>query len=155
MKEMNRTPAGAALSASALNLFRVASSLLTEGNRLVANIGLTSARWQVLGTIVSAENPQPVAWLARDMGMNRQNVQRLINELEKEGLVEFVQNPHHKRAYLVVLTENGRKAFSHAMALEAPWMNRLAEGISLEDIHTMNHVLKILRSRLNEEVTEE
>ncbi|WP_340622388.1 MarR family winged helix-turn-helix transcriptional regulator [Xenorhabdus siamensis] len=155
MKKMSRTPAGAALSASALNLFRVASSLLAEGNRLVANIGLTSARWQVLGTMVSAESPQPVAWLARDMGMNRQNVQRLINGLEKEGLVEFAQNPHHKRAYLVVLTESGRKAFSHAMALESPWVNQLAEGISLEDIHTMNRVLKILRSRLSEEVIEE
>ena len=29
-----------------------------------------------MGTIVAAERPQPVAWLARDLGANRQNVQR-------------------------------------------------------------------------------
>jgi hypothetical protein len=35
---------------------------------------LTSARWQILGAIISAERPQPVAWIARDLGANRQNV---------------------------------------------------------------------------------
>jgi len=46
---------------------------LSAGDRLVAGLGLTSARWQILDAIASAEHPQPVAWLARDMGANRQN----------------------------------------------------------------------------------
>jgi hypothetical protein len=61
-------------------------------------LGLTSARWQILGAIVAAERPQPVAWLARNLGANRQNVQRIINDLHKEGLVAFEPNPHHRRA---------------------------------------------------------
>jgi DNA-binding MarR family transcriptional regulator len=48
---------------------------------------LTRARWQILGTIVAADRPQPVAWLARDLGANRQNVQRIVDDLAKEGLV--------------------------------------------------------------------
>ena len=51
------------------------------GDRLVADLGLTSARWQILGAVVTAERPQPVAWLARDLGANRQNVQRIVNDL--------------------------------------------------------------------------
>ncbi|MBC8943703.1 MULTISPECIES: hypothetical protein [Xenorhabdus] len=78
----------------------------------------------------------------------------LLNE-NPEPPVIVISIARLTNPYLVVLTENGRKAFSHAMALEAPWMNQLAEGISLEDIHTMNRVLKILRNRLNEEVIEE
>ncbi|RXM21951.1 MarR family transcriptional regulator, partial [Citrobacter sp. AAK_AS5] len=86
---MRRTPAGEALSDLVLDLFRLNSRLLTAGDRLVARHGLTSARWQVLGAIVAAERAQPVAWLARDLGANRQNVQRIINDLQRDGVVAF------------------------------------------------------------------
>jgi len=104
-----------------LDLFRLNSLLLTAGDRLVARLGLTSARWQILGAIVAADRPQPVAWLARNLGANRQNVQRIINDLHKEGLVAFEANPHHRRAQLVVLTDKGRQTFDAAMRLQAPW----------------------------------
>ena len=86
-----------------------------EGRSARRGLGLTSARWQVLGPMVAAERPQPVAWLARDTGANRQNVQRIINDLQKDALVEFEMNPHHRRAQLVVLTDKGRRAFEAAM----------------------------------------
>src|SRR3954469_21039384 len=128
MKKLKRTPAGDAVSTLVLDLFRVNSLLLTAGDRLVAELGLTSARWQILGAIVAAERPQPVAWLARDLGANRQNVQRIVNDLHAEGLVAFEVNPHHRRAQLVVLTDKGRRAFDAAMALQMPWANSLSEG---------------------------
>src|ERR671915_433794 len=110
MAKSKRTPAGEALSRLMLELFRVNSLILTAGDRLVSPLGLTSARWQILGAIVAAEHPQPVAWLARNLGANRQNVQRIINDLSGEGLVAFDTNPHHRRAQLVVLTDKGRQA---------------------------------------------
>ena len=124
--------------------------MLTAGDRLVARLGLTSARWQILGAIVAAERPQPVAWLARDLGANRQNVQRIINDLHKEGLVAFEANPHHRRAQLVVLTDKGKKAFDAAMRLQAPWVNELTEGLRVEDIATTRSVMTALRKRLED-----
>src|SRR5215471_4471588 len=105
MRKTKRTAAGEALTNLFLDLFRVTSLLLTAGDRLVAPLRLTSSRWQILGAITYAERPQPVAWLARDLGANRQNVQRIVNDLHKEGLVTFEVNPHHRRAQLVTLTE--------------------------------------------------
>ncbi len=105
MRKVKRTPAGEALTDLMLDLFRATSLILTAGDRLVAPLGLTSARWQILGAIGSAERPQPVSWLARDLGANRQNVQRIINDLHKDGLVALEANPHHRRAQLVVLTK--------------------------------------------------
>ena len=87
-----RTAVGTALTDLMLDLFRLNSRLLAAGDRLVAGLGLTSARWQVLGTVVAADMPQPVAWLARDMGANRQNVQRIVNDLARDGLVAFAPN---------------------------------------------------------------
>jgi DNA-binding MarR family transcriptional regulator len=151
MPNDKHTTAGAALSAVILDLFRVSNRLLVEGDRLVAPLGLTSARWQVLGTIIAAGTPQPVSWLARDMGGNRQNVQRIVNDLAKEGWIEFADNPHHRRASLVVLTEAGRRVFDSAMALEAPWMNHLAEGFALSDIEKLAGMLSALRSKLEQD----
>jgi DNA-binding MarR family transcriptional regulator len=148
MHDHKRTSAGAALSDLVLDLFRLNSRLLTAGDRLVAGLGLTSARWQILGTIVAADRPQPVAWLARDMGANRQNVQRIVNDLAKEGLVAFGPNPHHRRAQLVVLTDKGTQAYAAAMRLQAPWINGLADGLVVEDMKTAHRVIGALQKKL-------
>lgn len=132
----------------ALDLFRLNNRMLAAGDRLVADIGLTSARWQVLGTIVAAEQPQPVAWLARNMGANRQNVQRIVNDLANDGLVVFAPNPHHRRASLVLLTDTGKKAFEAAMRLQAPWFNELAKGLRAKDIETTRSVIVAVRTKL-------
>ena len=148
MRKQTRTPAGEALTNLMLDLFRLNSLILTAGDRLVAPLGLTSARWQILGAIVAAEHPQPVAWLARDLGANRQNVQRIVNDLQKEGLVAFEPNPHHRRAQLVVLTDKGKDAFSAAMDLQTPWVNQLSEGLTVKDLQTMHRTIVALRGRL-------
>jgi DNA-binding MarR family transcriptional regulator len=151
MKKPNHTPAGRAMTDLVLELFRASARMITAGDRLVAEIGLTSARWQLLGTIVNADRAQPVSWIARDMGANRQNVQRIVNDLVKDGLLEFQPNPHHRRAQLVVLTDAGREAFERAMKLQAPWINTLSEGLDVDDIQTTHNVLNQLRNRLEDD----
>src|SRR5262245_63994761 len=148
MRKSKRTLAGDALTNLMLDLFRLNSRLLAAGDRLVARLGLTSARWQILGAIIAAERPQPVAWLARDLGANRQNVQRIINDLQKDGLVAFEANPHHRRAQLVVLTDKGSQTFDAAMRLQHPWVNGLADGLSIKDIETARRVMAALQKKL-------
>jgi DNA-binding MarR family transcriptional regulator len=148
MRKTRRTPAGDALTSLILDLFRLNNRLLTAGDRLVARLGLTSARWQILGAIVAAERPQPVAWLARDLGANRQNVQRIANDLQKDGLVAFAANPHHRRAQLVVLTDNGRRTYEAAMELQAPWIDSLSDGLLVKDMETVRRVMTAVRKKL-------
>ena len=148
MSKTKRTPVGEALTDVVLDLFRLNSLLLTAGDRLVAGLGLTSARWQILGAMVAADRPQPVAWLARDMGANRQNVQRIINDLHKEGLVAFEANPHHRRSQHVLLTDKGKQTFDAAMRLQVPWINSLSDGLSIKDVETFRRVIASLRQRL-------
>ena len=148
MNKNKHTPAGRAATDLVLELFRLNNRMLAAGDRLVAGLGLTSARWQVLGTIVATGRSQPVAWLARDMGANRQNVQRIVNDLEQEGLVEYQPNPHHRRAQLVVLTAAGQKAFDEAMRLQAPWINKLTDGLRVADMETTHKIITALRRRL-------
>src|ERR1700736_6674436 len=143
-----RTPAGAAVSELIVAIFRLNGRLLVSGDRLVANLGLTSARWQVLGAIAYSPTPEPVARLARNMGLNRQGVQRIVGELCAEGFVELKDNPHHRSAKLVVMTDKGLKAYDAALRAQAPWVNMLGEGFDPKSIEAAARVLDALRQRL-------
>lgn len=145
MYSTSLTDAARAFESFVLDVFRLSGRLGAAGDRLVAELGLTSASWQILGSVVESATPQPVAWIARDLGAHRQSVQRLVNDLERDGLVEYRPNPHHRRAHLVVVTERGRTAFARAMEASTPWVNHIAEGLTAQDIATAIRVLRTVR----------
>ena len=78
------TPEGAELTRAILAIFRLNGSLLRAGDELVKDLGVSSARWQVLGAI--DDGPLPVARIARDLGFQRQGVQPTVNRLVRDGL---------------------------------------------------------------------
>jgi DNA-binding MarR family transcriptional regulator len=86
------------------------------------------------------------------MGLNRQGVQRIVNEMREDGLVELRPNPHHRRAHLVALTNRGEEAFAAASRLQAPWVNALAKGISAEELAKTRGLLSTLCERLGQEL---
>ena len=149
-KGATHTPAGAAVTELILDTFRLNGLLLEAGDRLVSDTGLTSARWQVLGAIALAPMPLPVAHLARNMGLSRQAVQRLANEMARDGLVRFAPNPHHERAKLVLLTAAGQAAYATATERQVPWANALAKGLPVAAINAARATLAALRERLSE-----
>lgn len=133
-----------------LEVFRLNARLLAGGDDLVAPLGLSSARWQVLGVIAGSTEDKPVAHIARAMGLQRQGVQRIVNELSEDGFVVFRENPHHRRAQLVILTDKGRTAYSAAMRRREPWVEKMVSGISKEDISLALMVLSTIRKRIDE-----
>ncbi|SRR6266436_4492797 len=131
-----------------VSVFRLNGALIDTGNRLVADIGLTSAWWQVLGALDLSPVPLPVAHIARNMGLSRQAVQRVADLLAEKDLVRFAANPHHQRAKLVVLTAQGRVAVKDAEKRQRPWARDLMAGLSLERIATALDVLTHMNRHL-------
>jgi DNA-binding MarR family transcriptional regulator len=142
------TPQAAALTELILEVFRLNGRLLAVGDGLAEPVGLTSARWQVLGAMALAVAPQPVANIARNMGLTRQAVQRTVNELAAEGFVTLDANPHHRRAKLVVLTPKGQAAFDAVSRVQIPWANGLARGLATTEVMAVAKLLKTLTTRL-------
>ena len=143
------TAAGAVLTELILETFRLNGRLLAAGDRLTGDLGLTSARWQVVGAIEEA--PLPVAQIARNMGLTRQAVQRLANVLAGEGLVSFEENPNHRRAQLVRLTPEGRAALEEVSRRQVEWSNRHAKGLPVKEIEQALRVLRTFREGLEAE----
>nr|WP_298682173.1 MarR family transcriptional regulator [uncultured Dongia sp.] len=132
-----------------LETFRLNGRLLLSGDALVADISLSSARWQVLGAIALSPVPLPVAHIARNMGLSRQAVQRLVREMVVDGLLQLGLNPHHRRAQLVLLTVRGKSAYAAAMKRQGPWADRLAAGLTTKQLTAASAVLRALRQRLD------
>jgi DNA-binding MarR family transcriptional regulator len=60
--------------------------------------------------------PLTVPQIAQMRPTSRQRMQRLADELAAEGLVEFVDNPRHRRSKLVRLTRKGHARYSELSA---------------------------------------
>ncbi len=131
-----------------LETFRLNGRLLAAGDRLVADLGLTSARWQVLGAVAFADPPGPIAQIARAMGLTRQNVRRIVGELVEAGLLRLEDNPHHRRAALVRFTPAGEALFAAASARQAPWVAGLAGDLDPAALGAALSVLREMRARL-------
>ena len=144
-----RTAEATALTELILETFRLNGCLLAAGDRLTADLGLTSARWQILGAI--DDRPRSVAQIARLMGLTRQAVQRIANVLVEEGFADFADNPEHKRAKLVRLTARGRAALDQIDRRQAEWSSRLAAGFRTPILQAALAVLKACRRRLEAE----
>src|SRR5712691_7177860 len=148
MPRMTEAHAEALVTELILEVFRLNGRLLADGDRLVADLGLTSARWQVIGAVALAAAPMPVAWIARNMGLTRQAVQRIVNELAEEGVLALDENPHHRRAKLVVLTDRGTKLYRAVETRRVPWARALAADSSPRRLAAALATLRELRERL-------
>ncbi len=137
-----------ALTSLVLDVFRLNGALLAAGDALVAELGLTSARWQVLGAIAFSPVPLPVAHIARNMGLTRQAVQRSVDEMRADDLVRLEPNPHHRRAMLVTMTEQGEAAYRAASERQARWADALGAGLPVESLEAAGALLRDLQLRL-------
>ena len=132
-----------------LSTFRLNGALVQAGDELIRDLGVTSAQWQVLGAI--SVGPLPVAQIARDLGRKRQGVQPTVDRLAESGFVEFHDNPNHRRAKLVVLSEKGREVLDEISARQETWVNALAEDLSERGLRQMLSLGEAILDRLHEE----
>ena len=143
-----RTYGGEKATEVILSTFRANGLLLAAGDRLAAEHGLTSARWQVLGAIALAQRPLTVPQIARRMGLTRQAVHTTVDRLAADGLAELVPNEDHRRSQLVSVTELGRVRYQAVDEAQAAWVNQLAAGLRRSELETTARVLGDLCTRL-------
>lgn len=141
-----RTPQGEEMSRLVWDILQTANRLTDSGNRLSAPFGLTAARWQVMGAIT--RESLTIAEIARRLSQTRQGVQRLADELVRDGLAAYSPNPRHLRAKLLAPTTRGVTSYRELMEAQAKWLNALSADLRVEDIAAARGVLVKLNSGL-------
>ncbi|WP_304455585.1 MarR family winged helix-turn-helix transcriptional regulator [Nocardiopsis sp. YSL2] len=129
-----------------MGVFRLNGQILAVAEELARAGGLTAARWQVLGAVLS--EPQPVSAIARRFGTSRQSVQRIADVLVEQGLCEYRPNPAHSRAKLLRPTDAGLAAVrrigpGHARFADALVAEMGVEGAqeALAALHSLSRAL--------------
>ena len=122
-------------------VFQANGGIKANGDRLVADLGLTASLWQVLDALERSEGEQTVAEIARLMGLRRQSVQRSADILHEQQFVDFVDNPAHKRAQLVRLTAAGRQALTVIHERDLQSIDDIVNCLGAENILSMKRSL--------------
>lgn len=122
---------------------------MTIGEKTTKPLGQSSARWQVLGR---AEFPgQTVARMARDMGLARQSVQRVVNALRGDGLVKLEGIPGDRRTSRVALTRTGEEVLAAIYKRNSAWTRRISRRVSAEEFDKAIESLRRIGAILEEE----
>jgi DNA-binding MarR family transcriptional regulator len=143
------SPRALAFGELALESFRLNNRVLAAGDALSADSGMSSARWQVLGTLVQAGGSLSVADVARLMGLQRQSVQRIADRLAADGLIDWADNPRHRRAKLARPTAHGREVLEILETRRSAWADEIVGDLSGEDVEMAVRVMRRLRRRLD------
>ena len=92
--------------------------------------------------------PLTVPQIAELRPTSRQRMQRLADELAAEGLVEFIDNPKHRRSKLVQLTPKGEARYRELNARFLAIASSMGAGLGEADIRRTTEIVR----RLSEDV---
>jgi DNA-binding MarR family transcriptional regulator len=121
-------------------LFEAAGVGRRIGEEIAALAGQTQARWQTLWTLGVA--PLTVPQIARRLGVSRQHILRLTNDLAAEGLVELIPNPDHKTSPLVNLTPTGRETLATINTVATASNDAIEREFTPENVEHLRTLLR-------------
>jgi DNA-binding MarR family transcriptional regulator len=102
--------------------------------------GLSEGRLHVLFQLVSVPDHQlPLGELAERLDVSPRNVTGLIDHLERDGLVERIDDPDDRRSTYARLTPAGGKRLEGMRAGGLDWQLKLAGGLSTEELEQLRH----------------
>ena len=129
-----------------LSIFRLNGLLIAEWDALTEKLGLTHARWKVIGAIALSNAGLTVPGVARVLGQSRQAVQRITDVMVVDGLLAYQRNPKHKRSVLITLTEEGNHVYNMLREQQDPWVMENTQEIPIEEL---DQTLRLIRRLIN------
>jgi DNA-binding MarR family transcriptional regulator len=88
--------------------------------------------------------PLTVPQIAQMRPTSRQRMQRLADELADEGLVEFTDNPRHRRSKLVRLTRKGEARYRELSARFLAMASTMGADLTETDIRETTAIVRRL-----------
>ena len=103
------------------------------------------AQWPILYSIYDESCNTP-AELAEHLNLNRSAITRLLDRLEKKGLVIRVSSTEDKRSVFVELSQSGLSIVQKLAEIARETNNRILSGLSAQEIKTFDGILKKITS---------
>lgn len=130
------------------DLYEVAGVLRHWGEGIAAREGQTQARWQLLSVV--SETALTVPSAARRLGISRQAVQRVANDLVRDGLASFQPNRDHRTSPLLELMPHGQDVLTRITARAHEARHGVTDGIEPSELASTRDVVRRITAHLRD-----
>lgn len=118
----------------------------TIRQRLREQFGITLPRFDLMAQLEREPQGLAMGELSRRMMVTGGNITSIVDQLEKEQLVQRQAQPGDRRAYAVHLTAAGREAFAAMAAQHETWVVELLSPLPAEQQDQLHQLLGSLKS---------
>ncbi len=137
----SESPGFMIVKASSLMNARLSSVFQIKG------FNVTPEQWSVLGCLLECDGIHQ-SMLAKKTAKDRHNITRMLNLLEKRGLIRRQQHHTDKRCLLVYLTEDGRELATKLIPVVSEFLHLSLAGLSRSDLSQMKRALAQIATNL-------
>jgi DNA-binding MarR family transcriptional regulator len=99
-------------------------------SRLRERFGTTLPRFDLMAQLERHPEGLKMNELSRLLMVTGGNVTAIVDQLEKEGLVERLDEPADRRAFRIRLTRTGERTFSEMASAHEEWVVDMLSGLS-------------------------
>jgi DNA-binding MarR family transcriptional regulator len=110
-------------------------------SRLREDFGTTLPRFDLMAQLERYPEGLKMNELSRLLMVTGGNVTTIVDQLEKEGLVERLDEPDDRRAFRIRLTRGGARSFAEMARAHEQWVVELLAGLSRRE---RDELLKLL-----------
>ncbi|HZT41333.1 MAG TPA: MarR family transcriptional regulator [Chthonomonadaceae bacterium] len=131
---------------SFVNLFRTHTILYELWNARLAPYDLSPAKFNLLAVLYGEpERRLRMCDISARMSVTRTNITKLVDGLERDGLVQRTSLPDDRRVVLTELTPKGEALVKRMKPLQCANMQTLFSGLSEAECRQLTHLMLKLR----------
>ena len=128
-------------------MFLVTHAWRTELDRRLRPLGFSHSRWLLL-LHLSRNDGCTHRELAQSMGIEAATLVKLVDHMEKEGLLKRCTSETDRRVKHLRLSEEGKKVVENIRSYAADLRKEVLSGLSQSEIKTALDVLNNIRGKL-------
>ena len=116
------------------------------------NFGLTPNQYVILSLLIENEEIIYQRQLAEIMFKDRANISRIIDIMQKNGLIEKVPDSHGRKIFKLVVTEKGRKLKDKVFPTDIDLRNDITKGITEDELAVTFNTLEKMNLNIRDKV---
>ena len=115
-------------------------------SRLREEFGTTLPRFDLMAQLDRYRDGLKMNELSRLLMVTGGNVTAIVDQLEKEGLVERLDEPADRRAFRIRLTRAGERSFADMALAHEGWVVEMLSGLSRKEHEELLKLLARLKA---------
>jgi len=130
-----------------LNIMFTANWLQQFQNKIFRQKKLTLQQFNILRILKGSDQPLTIKAIKERMLERESDVSRIVEKLRKQNLIDRCTDHHDRRAVRCTITDTGNDLLNQLDA-SVKQFEVLTQGISLEEVKSLNLLLDRLRTNL-------